>query len=135
VLKTGPGGETLRGIDATGGGEVVIRTVASADPAAGPRLERELATLARLDGTDLVRPVAAGRQGAVLYSVLPYVPGVTLEAHLADVARPLGVAEALTVGHGVLDALAVAHEHGFLHCDVRPSNIVVEAEAGAVRKR
>ncbi len=126
VLRATAAGETLRGIDASDGREVVIRTITSADPSAGARLEQELATLARLEGTDLVRPLAVGREGAVLYSVVPYVAGVTLEAHLAALGRPLTVAEALAVGRGVLHALVEAHGHGWLHRDVRPSNIVVE---------
>jgi len=121
----------LRGIDATDGSEVVIRTVPNADPGAEARLERELAGLERLQGTDLVRPIATGRQGPVLYSVVPYVAGVTLEAHLADLPRHLTVAEALAVGRGIFDGLAVAHQHGFLHRDVRPSNIVVQVSTGA----
>ena len=125
VLKPGAAGETLRGIDAVDGREVVIRTMAIADPAAGDRLQQELATLTVLDGTDLVRPIEAGRQGGVLYWVQPYVPGVTLEAHLGAAPERLTIAEALVVGRGVLAALAEAHEHGILHRDVRPSNVVI----------
>ncbi len=131
VLKSGPAGETLRGIDTVDGREVVIRTLTSSDDAAAARLERELLTLARLDGTELLRPVAGGRQGGVLYSVTPYVPGVTLESCLGDRAEPLSVVEALAVGRAVLGALADAHDHGLLHRDVRPSNIVVGLEAGS----
>lgn len=130
VLKPGPAGETLRGIDASDGREVVIRTVVNPDPGAAARLERELAALACLEGTDLAHPIAAGREGPVLYSVAPYVPGMTLEAYLADLPRHLTVADALVVGQGILDGLPVAHEHGVLHRDVRPSNIVVEAAPG-----
>ena len=130
ALKSAPTGETLRGIDGVDGREVVIRTMVNADPAAAGRLEQELADLARLDGTDLVRPIAGGRQGGVLYSVLPYLQGVTLEAFLCDRVEPLSVIEALTVGRGMLRALVDAHEHGFLHLDVRPSNIVVRLVSG-----
>ncbi|MDQ3643633.1 MAG: DUF2791 family P-loop domain-containing protein, partial [Actinomycetota bacterium] len=130
VLKSGPTGETLRGIDGVDGREVVIRTMVNADPAAAARLEQELAGLARLDGTGLVRPIAGGRQGGVLYSVLPYLPGVTLEACLRGRPGPLSVVEALAVGRGVLRGLVDAHEHGFLHLDVRPSNIVVRLVSG-----
>ena len=132
VLKSGAGGETLRGLDVSDGREVVIRTSTDADPSVVDRLEQELDTFARLEGSDLVRPIAVGRQGSVLYSVVPYVPGVTLEAHLADRSEPLTVAEALAVGRGILQPLAEAHEHGFLHRDVRPSNVVVALDAGRV---
>ena len=130
VLKSGPAGETLRGIDGADGREVVIRTLINADPAAATRLERELAGLNRLEGTDLIRPLAGGRQGGVLYSVVPYLPGITLEACLRDRSGALSVVEALAVGRGVLGALVAAHEHGFLHLDIRPSNIVVRVVAG-----
>jgi PAS domain S-box-containing protein len=126
VLRAGPAGETLRGIDASDGGEVVIRTMVGPDLAATARMEQELAALARLDGTDLVRPLAVGREGAVLYSVVPYVAGVTLEAHLDAIGRPLTVAETLAVGRGVLGALAEAHRCDWVHRDVRPSNVVVD---------
>ena len=133
LLRPGPGGETLRGIDAVDGSEVVIRTVVTPDPPAAARLEEELAALAAREGTDLVRPIATGRQGAVLYAVQPYVAGITLEAHLGLAAAPLDVADALTVGRGVLEALAAAHRLAFLHGDVRPSNVIVRAAPGTTR--
>jgi serine/threonine protein kinase len=125
VLKPGGAGETLRGIDAVDGREVVIRTVATTDAAAASRLQQEFETLGVLEGTDLVRPIEAGRQGGVLYWVQPYVAGATLEGYLGSTTERLTVKEALAVGRGVLGALAEAHEHGFLHRDVRPSNVIV----------
>ncbi|MDQ4070243.1 MAG: hypothetical protein M3203_12350, partial [Actinomycetota bacterium] len=125
VLRSGPDGETLRGVDTEDGSGVVIRTVLACDPAAAERVEEELGALLRLGATGLVHPVAAGRQGAVLYAVHRYVPGTTLEARLVPGGRRLDVADALTVARAVLGALAAAHAHGLLHGDVRPSNVVV----------
>ncbi|HTJ75802.1 MAG TPA: response regulator [Acidimicrobiales bacterium] len=133
VLRRGPGGQTLRGIDLETDGEVVIRTVAGPDsPTVRAQLDDELGLLAPLDGTGLVRPMAVGRQGGFFYFVTPYVPGVTLEHHLAG--GPVDVAGALVVGRRVLEALTEAHEHGFVHRDVRPSNVVVRAGAGPVEE-
>ena len=133
VLRHGPGGQTLRGVDLETDGEVVIRTVAAPDSAAvGALLDEELERLSAVEGRDVVRPIAVGRQGAFFYFVTPYVPGVTLEHQLAGGA--LDVTEALVVGRRVLTALADAHEQGLVHGDVRPSNIVVWSAAGSVEE-
>ena len=39
------------------------------------------------------------------------------------------------VMRSVLRTLQLAHTHGFVHCDVRPANLVVVAEAGAEEER
>ena len=130
VLRPGPGGETLRGIDTVDGSEVVIRTVANSDPAAADRLAEELQALMGLQGTDLARPIAAGRQGGVLYTVQPYVPGVGLDTYIGPEGRPLDVPDALTVGRGLLAALAEAHDRGLLHRDIRPCNVIVRPVPG-----
>ena len=38
---------------------------------------------------------------------------------------PLSVAEALDLGGQLADALAEAHAHGTLHCDLKPANVIV----------
>lgn len=46
---------------------------------------------------------------------------------LADVAEPMPVAQVVSLLHTVGSALAVAHAHGVLHCDVKPGNILLTA--------
>lgn len=53
---------------------------------------------------------------------------------LADVVRdsgPLSVAETVTIGQSLVDALEVAHRAGVLHRDVKPTNVLL-TERGAV---
>lgn len=129
-LKSCPGGETLLGTDLTDGGEVVIRTVSGpAIPTAQAGFEREVDDLRRLWGA-AGGPLAAGRHGGSLYFVMPFIPGITLEARLA--AAPMSLRDALTVGRSVTRDLVTAHGLGVLHRDVRPSNVIVEPAAGTI---
>ncbi|MCG6956181.1 MAG: serine/threonine protein kinase [Gemmatimonadetes bacterium] len=63
------------------------------------------------------------------YLILPYVHGRTLEARISG-DGPLPVAEARRVCCEVAGALAAAHEHGFVHRDVRPANVLCDLETG-----
>lgn len=64
-----------------------------------------------------------------LLLVRPGARGPTLDDRMAQ--GPLPARDALQIGRSVLSALAVAHERGVVHLDIRPQNIVV-TEVGAV---
>jgi len=55
--------------------------------------------------------------------VMELIEGQTLHAALAK--GPLPVADALTIGIQVVDALAEAHRAGILHRDVKSGNIML----------
>lgn len=58
------------------------------------------------------------------YIALELVEGRDLRAHLQDVGR-LPARDALALMVPVMEALAAAHDHGVVHCDVKPENIVL----------
>ena len=60
------------------------------------------------------------------FLVVELLPGGTLEDRLRD--GPLAPAEAVSVAARMADALAALHLKGFLHGDVKPSNIGFTAE-------
>lgn len=64
------------------------------------------------------------------YIVMEYVEGETLADRLAR--GKMSLREQLFVTHGVLEALAEAHEHGVYHRDIKPQNILLTA-TGAVK--
>jgi len=58
------------------------------------------------------------------YLVMELLEGRTLEGILA-VRRRVGVADAVSVGVQLCDALSAAHEHQILHRDIKPSNVFI----------
>src|SRR5262249_1763370 len=62
------------------------------------------------------------------YLVMPLVEGPSLKGRLEAAGGPLPLTEALQIAHDVLDALDYAHQHGVIHRDVKPSNILLDHE-------
>src|SRR5688572_29015955 len=84
---------------------VALKLLRSADAASLARFEREAAALEALSHPHIVRHVAHGTsESGALYLAMERLVGMTLAAKLA--AGPLGVLDALRVGHGVASALA-----------------------------
>ena len=90
------------------------------------RFEREARLGAALNHPNVVQIYDTARDGEGLLIVMEYVEGPTLEQRLAD--ERLSPAEALEILRGAADALDHAHEHGVLHRDVKPANILLRRD-------
>lgn len=88
------------------------------------RLEQEGRLLRRLAHPHIVRgyEFLAGPPPAVVMETLG---GETL-AHLLETTERLAPAEAAVLGVQLASALSYLHGHGYLHLDLKPSNIVVD---------
>lgn len=126
VLGRGGMGEVYQG-QADDGRLVALKTLPAdlADqPTARKRFEREAAALATLHHPNIVRFYSAGANGGVLYLALEYIDGQELTRLLRG-NTPLPLAESFAILGEVADALDYAHERGFVHRDVKPSNILL----------
>lgn len=65
--------------------------------------------------------------GAIPALVMQYIAGPTLEAWIAR-HGPLPWEQVLQLGIQLSDALAAAHEQGLVHRDIKPGNVLLEAD-------
>ncbi len=119
--------EVFRARRTADGATVAIKLMteeALAQPTALPRFEREGETLLALDHPHIVRGYRTGVWRGRPYIVMEYVPGENA-ADLVQRAGALPVADALRIVTEVAEALRYAHGRGFIHRDVKPSNILL----------
>jgi signal transduction histidine kinase/tetratricopeptide (TPR) repeat protein len=133
LLKAGQGIETWLGTDGLGQGPVVIKFVVAATfPASAQhRLRNQARVLAEVHSPYVSSPIHVGVDGPLLYMVMPFVHGVTLEERLR--IGPLTVPEVLRLAAFIMTGLGETHRRGVLHRDIKPSNIVVNEGNGMKR--
>ena len=106
------------------------RSTTSGPAGSGP-LPREMEAVGQLDHANLVRAHDAGEADGQPFLVMEFLDGIDL-AHLVRQRGPLAVANACEVVRQAAQGLQYAHEHGMVHRDVKPSNIMLTA-AGQVK--
>ena len=95
-------------------------------PTARQRLMREARTAAALSHPNIVTLFDVVDNEQCLLLVMEYVEGRTAAALVEDGRIPLG--HALRITKQICEALIYAHDRGFIHCDLKPSNIQVTPE-------
>lgn len=88
------------------------------------RFQREGRSAARLRHPNIVVIHDVGEQDGLYYIVMEYLEGKTLR-ELLEQKEALPLARIATIVEQVAAALDYAHDHGFVHRDVKPANIFV----------
>lgn len=91
------------------------------------KFDRESQSAAGLSDPNIVSVYDVGVDGDVYFIVMEYVDGITLKQYLIKKGR-LDYEEATNFIIDVAEALQCAHEHGIIHRDIKPQNIMLTAD-------
>ena len=91
------------------------------------RFRREILALSKIKHPGLVSVLDAGYDGEWLYCAMEYLPGGTL-AELIAGSGPQPIVKSVRMIRDVARALGCLHEHSVVHRDVKPSNILLDAD-------
>ena len=116
------------------GGDVavkVLRRDLSEDPIFVRRFAREVRIAGAVQHRHLVPVLEAGRAGVDHYLVMPLIDGGTLAQRLRA-EGVLAASEAVRIVAEIAAALDALHRHGLVHRDVKPANILLASDRGAL---
>jgi DNA-binding NarL/FixJ family response regulator len=102
----------------------LIAPALAADPAFRARFEQECRLAAAIEHPNAVEVFHAGQEGGLLYLTMRYIEGTDLRALLRAEQR-LDPYRAIRLLAQVAGALDEAHEHGLVHRDVKPANVLI----------
>lgn len=128
-LGKGGMGEVYHAYDQRLERSVALKIVTAAtDDDLRARFVREAQAVAKVEHPHVCRIYDLGRDHDVDYLVMEYLEGETLASRLAR--GPLPIADAITIAGQIAEALAHTHDHGLVHRDLKPGNVML-TDAGA----
>jgi serine/threonine-protein kinase len=90
------------------------------------RFLREVEIAAQLSHPHILPVYDSGNAGGILYYVMPYVEGESLQDRLQRETE-LPIEDAVRIAREVAEALAYAHARNIVHRDIKPANIMMSA--------
>jgi len=109
---------------------VAVKVLYGSDEAFVRRFEREAVAIGTLSHDHILPLYDFGVQRPWYYLVMPFVEGGTLRDYLLKRQR-FTVEEAGSFLYQIASALQYAHDHGVIHRDVKPSNILLRLDGHA----
>jgi serine/threonine protein kinase len=94
------------------------------------RFRQEARAVAKLSHPNVVAVIDAGEDGGHPYIVFEYVEGETLKQRINRVGA-LDPQEALAYAIEIARGLTVAHARNMVHRDIKPQNVLIDAEGRA----
>jgi len=129
ILGRGGMGTVYGAVDRELGERVALKVVRpellGADEGAVERFKNEIRLARRISHRNVVRTHDLGECDGAYFVTMEYVRGITVR-ELLDTRGRLSVASTLAVARQLVDALAVAHDAGIIHRDVKPENALLD---------
>jgi len=88
------------------------------------RFNQEAKAAGGLNHPNIVTIYDIGKTGNVAYMAMELLEGSELRALMSS-GRPIEAARAVEIAAQVAEGLAYAHQHGVVHRDVKPANIMI----------
>lgn len=136
-LGEGAMGTVYRALDPLIERTVAIKTIPLNLPEEEKRLFedrflREAKSAGKLSHPNIVTIYDVGETDDFAYIAMEYLDGPSLREILRE-HGPLPFELALDTALQMADALAFAHDHGIVHRDIKPPNVIVDSKRGAVK--
>ena len=136
VLGKGAMGIVYEGVDPRLNRRVAIKTILKShldDDTAKDfaiRFVREAQAVARLNHPNIVQIHDFGEEGEIAYLVMEFIKGKELKDFF-DANERFDLKEAVRIMGELCDALEFAHQAGIVHRDVKPRNVMLDAQMRA----
>jgi serine/threonine-protein kinase len=90
------------------------------------RFKREARTAAALDHPTIIPIYRIASGGKIFWYAMKYLEGHSLDEYLKEKKR-LSIEETIAILDQAADALDYAHEHGVVHRDMKPANVMLDS--------
>lgn len=106
--------------------EMLYGDLVSSDPGAREAFLKEAGRTAEIHHPNIAQVYSVGEEHGIYFIAMELLEGQTIADRLAS--GPLSEKQALATARQVVEALAAAHAQGFIHGDIKPSNIFLIAD-------